>query len=151
MFERLIEITRSDLFKNTLRVIGAYGIIVVFAQDIGVRTGCKQALLGQNLFIQMIVFTSVAFSVSDDLAQSFTGTLVYFLLKYYFSKGVTNDVCFPSECEIRKCAATTTQKKTALINQSNELYDKQSGLEGSGVQESSAQTSGSSALPGYGT
>jgi hypothetical protein len=150
MFERLIEITRSDLFKNTLRVIGAYGIIVVFAQDIGVRTGCKQALLGQNIFIQMIVFTSVAFSVSDDLAQSFTGTLVYFLLKYHFSKGVTNDVCFPSECEIRKCAANT-QKKTALINQSNELYGKQSGLEGSGLQEGTAQTSGSSALPGYGT
>jgi hypothetical protein len=150
MFERLIEITRSDLFKNALRVIGAYGIIVVFAQDIGVRTGCKQALLGQNVLVQMIVFTSVAFSVSDDLAQSFTGTLVYFLLKYYFSKGVTNDVCFPSECEIRKCAANT-QKKTALIKQSNELYGKQSGLEGSGVQEDTVQTSGSSALPGYGS
>ena len=110
MFERLVEITRSDVFKNALRVVGAYGIIVVFAQDIGVRTGCKQALLGQNVLIQMIVFTSVAFSVSDDLAQSFTGTLLYFLLKYYFSKGVTNDVCFPSECEIRTCASNTKKK-----------------------------------------
>ena len=107
----LLYIIGSELFKNVLRVIGAYGIIVVFAQDIGVRTGCKQALLGQNIIIQIIVFTSVAFSVSDDFLQSFTGTILYFLLKYYLSKGVTNDVCFPTECEIRKCGTDPAPDK----------------------------------------
>lgn len=149
MFQRLIEIIRTEMFKNMLRVIGAYGIIVVFAQDIGVRTGCKQALLGQNIWIQTIVFTSVAFSVSDDLSQSFTGTLVYFLLKYYFSKGVTNDVCFPTECEIRTCGSNT-EKKKELVKQSNELPSKPSGLESSGVQERQTQTHGSTAFPGFG-
>jgi hypothetical protein len=96
--------------KNILRVIGSYGIILVFAQDIGVRTGCKQALLGQNIFVQTMVFISVAFSVTDDFTQSFLGALIYFVLKYKFSKGVTNDVCFPTECEQRACESNTTKK-----------------------------------------
>lgn len=120
MSNKLLDIIHSELFKNVLRVIGAYGIIVVFAQDIGVRTGCKQALLGQNIVIQIIVFTSVAFSVSDDFSHSFTGTILYFLLKYCFSKGVTNDVCFPTECEIGKCGSDPPVKPRKQVRFADE-------------------------------
>jgi|TARA_Y100000389_G_scaffold711_2_gene771 hypothetical protein len=68
--------------KNTLRVIGAYGIIQVFAQDVGIKTNHLQKSLIQNLFIQIILFTSVAYSVSDDFFQSLSGTIIYFILKY---------------------------------------------------------------------
>jgi hypothetical protein len=127
MFDKLVEVLRSEIFKNLLRVIGAYGIIVVFAQDIGVRTGCKQALFTQNIWIQIIVFTSVAFSVSDDLAQSFTGTMLYLFLKYKLSKGVTNDVCFPTECEIRQCEskkAPEKPKKTVRFADSSSTHSE---------------------------
>ena len=90
---------RSVIFKNVLKVIGAYGIIQVYAQDVGIRTGCLQAKLSQNVFIQIMTFTSVAFSVTDDFFQSFSGTLIYFVLKYILSNGKVNDVCFPSECD----------------------------------------------------
>ena len=96
----------SDTFKNAMRILGAYGIIVVFAQDVGVRTGCRQAIFTQHPVIQFFVFTAVAFSVSDDLFQSIMGTFIYFVLKYVVSKGRVNDACFPSECEIHSCEST---------------------------------------------
>jgi hypothetical protein len=99
----LFSVLRSEWVKNIFRVIGAYGIIVVFAQDIGVRTGCRQAMLTQHPIVQLMIFISVAFSVTDDFGQSFTGAFIYFVLKYFVSRGVTNDVCFPTDCEIRSC------------------------------------------------
>lgn len=78
---------RSVIIKNTLRVIGAYGIIQVFAQDVGIPSGKLQAEIVRNFFIQVIIFTSVAYSVTDDFFQSLSGTLIYFTLKYIISKG----------------------------------------------------------------
>nr|QOI90317.1 hypothetical protein HWQ62_00180 [Pyramimonas orientalis virus] len=95
---------RSNMTKNILKVIGAYGIIQVYAQDVGIRTGCLQARLLQNVPVQLLTFTAVAYSVTDDLFQSFSGTIIYFILKFVMSKGRVNDACFPSECEIRKCS-----------------------------------------------
>jgi len=106
MYTKLVEWVRSEraeLSKNALRVIGAYGIIVVFAQDVGVRTGCVQAMLMQNILVQTVIFTAVAYSVTDDFFQSFSGTLIYMILKHVISKGVVNDVCFPGECQIKGC------------------------------------------------
>lgn len=93
----------SEYAKNTLRVFGAYGIIVVFAQDIGIRSGCLQAQITQNIIAQVVLFTSVAYSVTDDFFQSFSGTMIYFILKYVVSKNVLNDVCFPGQCEVNDC------------------------------------------------
>lgn len=94
---------RSVLARNTLRVIGAYGIIQVFAQDIGIRSGCMQAKITHNILVQLLLFTSVAYSVTDDFYQSITGTLIYLLMKYGISKGRLNDVCFPQECDVKTC------------------------------------------------
>lgn len=74
--------SRSITFKNTLRMIGAYGIVQVFAQDVGIQTNHLQKSLIKNIFVQIILFTSVAYSVSDDLFQSLSGTFIYFILKY---------------------------------------------------------------------
>ena len=76
---------RSVIVKNTFRVVGAYGIIQVFAQDIGIPSGTLQSKIVQNIFIQMILFTSVAYSVTDDFFQSLSGTLIYVILKYIIS------------------------------------------------------------------
>ena len=87
-----------------MRIIGAYGIIQVFAQDIGLPTGCKQAKFMHNPFIQLIVLTCCAYSVTDDFVQSFAGTSIYFLLKYIYSRNRTlSDVCFPTKDEINNC------------------------------------------------
>jgi hypothetical protein len=79
-----IESNKSVTLKNTFRIIGAYGIVQVFAQDIGIRedtNGLKNELF-QNTYIQIMLFTAVAYSVTDDFFQSFSGTIIYFALKY---------------------------------------------------------------------
>jgi hypothetical protein len=78
----LISKHRSITIKNTLRMIGAYGIVQVFAQDVGIETNYLQKSLIQNIFVQIVLFTSVAYSISDDFFQSLSGTLLYFILKH---------------------------------------------------------------------
>jgi hypothetical protein len=90
-------------FKFIMRVIGAYGIIQVFAQDIGLPTGCKQARFTHNLVVQIIIFTCAAYAVTDDFVQSFLGTIIYFSMKYLFSGNVTNNVCFADKDQIANC------------------------------------------------
>jgi hypothetical protein len=90
-------------FKFVMRVVGAYGIIQVFAQDIGIPTGCEQARLLHNEIIQIIIFTCSAYAVTDDFTQSFLGTMTYFFMKYIFSKKTTNNVCFPDKKQIDDC------------------------------------------------
>ena len=102
--ESLIEQSKELVpFKFIMRVIGAYGIIQVFAQDIGVPTGCAQARFMHNLAVQLIVFTCSAYAVTDDFMQSFLGTTIYMVMKHVLSKNETNDVCFPSKTEVEKC------------------------------------------------
>ena len=93
-------------FKFTMRVIGAYGLIQVFAQDIGIATGCDQARFMHNIYVQIVVFTCAAYAVTDDFVQSFLGTMIYFFMKYAMSESKTNNVCFPDEKEIKKCGTT---------------------------------------------
>lgn len=90
-------------FKFLMRVIGAYGIIQVFAQDVGVKTGCEQAKIIHNKYVQVVIFTCAAYAVTDDFVQAFLGTLIYFIMKNVVSSGKTNAVCFPSEKEVQNC------------------------------------------------
>lgn len=108
--EKHIKSRNLEPYKFTMRVIGAYGIIQVFAQDVGIPTGCKQSQIIHNIFVQIIIFTCSAYAVTDDFVQSFLGTTMYFTLKYFISKNVTNDVCFPDKCQILNCSENTSDK-----------------------------------------
>ena len=61
-----------------------------------IRANMKRIMDAEAAAIQQV-------SVTDDFGQSFTGAFIYFVLKYFVSRGVTNDVCFPTDCEIRSC------------------------------------------------
>lgn len=101
IIKNIINSRTSKIITNVMKIIGSYGIIVVFAQDIGLKSGCRQVLVSHNIFVQTIVFTAVAYSVTDDFYQSFSGTLIYFLLKHIYSKKKIDDV---SEDEVKsKC------------------------------------------------
>jgi len=95
--------SKSKYVRNILKIIGAYGIVVVFAQDVGIKTGCKQAKVVHNPYAQTLIFTAVAYSVTDDFYQSLSGTLIYFAFKYIISSKTVHDVCFPTEREIKEC------------------------------------------------
>jgi hypothetical protein len=73
---------KSVTLKNTIRIMGAYGIIQVFAQDVGIPSNRVQMIIVRNLYIQFVLFTAVAYSVTDDFFQSLSGTITYFVLRY---------------------------------------------------------------------
>jgi len=75
-------------------VIGAYGIVQVLAQDLGVKTGKRQRDLIQMEPILALVLFAGAYAVTEDLTLSGIATGVYYFLKYIFSGGETSTVCF---------------------------------------------------------
>jgi len=77
-----------------LKILGAYGIIQILAQDMGLKTGYVQRELVQSRTVQFFVFTGTAFTLTNDISQAVMGTLIYFTLKYGVSNNLTSTVCF---------------------------------------------------------
>ena len=82
------------MFDYVFKCLGAYGIIQVLAQDIGVKTGEKQRDLIQLPVMQFLIFFGTAYSITDDRSEALMGVFLYFLLKYNVSGNKTSDVCF---------------------------------------------------------
>lgn len=83
-----------DKIHYVLRVLGAYGIIQILAQDMGLKTGYVQRELVQSKIIQFFLFSGTAFALTNDISQAFMGTTLYFILKYSVSNNHTSTVCF---------------------------------------------------------
>ena len=76
-----------------LRILGAYGIIQILAQDMGLKTGYVQRELVQSKIIQFFIFSGTAFALTNNISQAIMGTLLYFILKYSVSNNRTSTVC----------------------------------------------------------
>ena len=85
----------EEVIHYVLRALGAYGIIQVFAQDIGLKTGIKQKELSHRPLFRFILLWSIAYAITDDGREALFGALLYFYLKHVYSEGKTLDVCFP--------------------------------------------------------
>ena len=77
-----------------MKIFGAYGLIQVFAQDVGVKTGKNQRNFVQGPLIQFIIYWAAAYALTDDRSEALFGTVLYFILKYVFSNNETSNVCF---------------------------------------------------------
>jgi len=77
-----------------LRVIGAYGIIQVLAQDFGIKTGKRQSELTKPEIIQWIIYTGTAYSLVNNRSEAMIASTIYFILKHVISNGETKPVCF---------------------------------------------------------
>lgn len=80
--------------NSGLKIFGAYGLIQVFAQDVGVKTGKNQRNFVQGPLIQFIIYWAAAYALTDDRSEALFGTVLYFILKYIFSNNETSNVCF---------------------------------------------------------
>jgi hypothetical protein len=80
--------------KSFLLIVGAYGIVQVLAQDLGIKTGKKQRDLMQSLPVQIVLLYSGAYTVTDNYTNAAIATGLYFILKYVYSGGKTSAVCF---------------------------------------------------------
>ena len=77
----LIDINPNDALQFILRTLGAYGLIIIFAQDSGIETNPihKKVILIQPF--QFLMFVSIAFAVTDDYLQAFMGAVIYYVIK----------------------------------------------------------------------
>lgn len=84
----------NPFLRKGLMVLAAYGIVQILAQDLGVKTGKKQRDLVQSEPVLFLILFAGAFAVTEDLQLAFGATALYYFLKYFYSKGITADVCF---------------------------------------------------------
>lgn len=89
---RITKIITSHKLNYVLRVLGAYGIVQVLAQDLGVRTGDLQHKIVTTKSIQGLIFFGTAYAITDNRSEALLGTLLYFYLKYIVSRGETKDL-----------------------------------------------------------
>lgn len=94
VFSDLQNVTLNSTQKKISSVLAAYGIIQVLAQDLGIKTGKKQRDLVKKLPVQVVLFFSAAYMITNDVYLATVAISIYFGLKYYYSKGETARVCF---------------------------------------------------------
>jgi len=84
----------SGHILSLTKIIAAYGMIQVVAQDLGIKTGKKQRDLVQKVPVQAIIFFSTAYTVTNEVYLSLATVGIYMYLKYIYSEGKTSKVCF---------------------------------------------------------
>ena len=92
-FHGIINKNNIEKIHYVLKVLGAYGIIQILAQDMGIKTGYIQRELVQSKIIQFFLFSGTAYALTTDISQAFMGTILYFILKYSISNNRTSQVC----------------------------------------------------------
>jgi len=89
----ITNIIPNNVLNYILRILGAYGIIQVFAQDIGRRTGDIQKSITHHPVIQFILYWATAYALTDDRSEALMGAIIYYYLRYILSNK-TLKVCF---------------------------------------------------------
>jgi hypothetical protein len=89
-------IISERFYEYILRIAGAYGLIQVLAQDIGLKTGLNQRNFAQNPIAQFFILYGGAYSFTGFKGEAMLSTFLYLMLKYNASLNITSDVCFES-------------------------------------------------------
>lgn len=80
--------------NKILMVLGAYGVVQILAQDLGVKTGKKQRDLIQSEPVLALMLYAGAYTFTNDHTLAMIVIVLYYFLKYVYSDGVTSEVCF---------------------------------------------------------
>ncbi len=78
---------------QALMVLGAYGIVQVLSQDLGVKTGKKQRDLIQSPLVLAVTLYAGAYTVTGEINSALMAVVMYYFLKYIYSQGETSNVC----------------------------------------------------------
>jgi len=87
---------KMDDYNKIALIIAAYAVVQISAQGLGLKTGKRQRDLIQTEPISFAILYSVSFLFTDDYQIALAGTVIYYFLKYFYSQGVTSDVCTES-------------------------------------------------------
>ena len=83
----------SEQINNILRLLGAYVIIQVAAQDLGIKTGDVQSDTTKIPLLEFFLYAGAAYALTQDRSQALLAGIMYFQLKF-FASSKTKDVCF---------------------------------------------------------
>jgi hypothetical protein len=84
----------NKTLNSFLKVIGGYCLIQVAAQDIGMKTGTIQSDFVKQPIFQFLMYSGVAYALTQDRSMAIIASLLYFQMKFFISRGITKDVCF---------------------------------------------------------
>ena len=91
---KITEAIPERLYNYILRIAGAYGLIQVLAQDLGVKTGLNQRNFIQIPIVQFLVLFGSAYSFTGFRGEAMFGTFLYMLLRSNASFNKLSGVCF---------------------------------------------------------
>ena len=91
---KINEVIPERLYNYILRIAGAYGLIQVLAQDLGVKTGLNQRNFIQLPIVQFLVLFGSAYSFTGFRGEAMFGTFLYMLLRSNASFSKLSGVCF---------------------------------------------------------
>jgi hypothetical protein len=87
------KLLHSRYINEFLRLCGAYVIIQVAAQDLGVKTGDIQSDSTKLSIVQYLLFVGGAYAITQDRSLALIAGIIYFQLKF-FASDKEKDVCF---------------------------------------------------------
>ena len=90
----MLNFLENDRSKKLMLILAAYSMIQILAQDLGIKTGKKQAELVRFLPIQITILVASAWTVTEDTTLALISVGIYYFLKYIYSNGITAPVCF---------------------------------------------------------
>jgi len=94
LINRMKSMNTNTQTSYLLEILGAYGIIQVLSQDLGIKTGKIQRDLVQHPVSQFLLLFAGAYLVGNDLSESLIATLIFHTLKFNISNNDNSGVCF---------------------------------------------------------
>ncbi len=89
----LNNIIEIRFINEILRFFGAYVVIQVAAQDLGVKTGDIQSNTTKLSVMQYFLYAGAAYAITQDRSLAMIAGIMYFQLKF-FASDREKDVCF---------------------------------------------------------
>ena len=81
----ITKLVSYKVLNYILKVLGAYGIIQVFSQDMGIPTGNFQMAITHHPISKLILLFSTGFALTGDRSESLIATILYFYLRNVLS------------------------------------------------------------------
>ena len=81
----ITKLVSNKVLNYILKTLGAYGLIQVFSQDMGIPTGNFQMAITHYPISKLILLFSTGFALTGDRSESLIATILYFYLRNVLS------------------------------------------------------------------
>ena len=72
--------------NKIITLLGTYGVLQIYAQDLGIESGETQKKMIEYLPLQILLIYSGTYISTNDHKYSVIATIIYYYLKYGYNK-----------------------------------------------------------------